>query len=146
MSSVPKPTGLGEQLEQERRQVNFDVYDMNVQQLIQLVDQAAIDIAPEYQRQFVWKDDNQSRYIESIFLGIPVPSVYMATNSDSSWEVIDGVQRISTLIRFRGSDASRARHEFPPLKLEGLEKLESCNGFSFASLPPTIQLAFNLKQ
>ena len=101
---VAAPQNLTLQLEQERRTVSFDSYDIAVRQLLEMVTENAIDIAPEYQRKFVWDTQRQSEFIESVFLGIPIPSLFMATNKDSSWEVVDGVQRISTLIHFCGSE------------------------------------------
>ena len=85
-----------DQLDQQKRTVSYDMYDMSVRQLIDMVETGVIDIAPDYQRHFVWDDDRESELIESVFLGIPVPSIYMATNSDASWEVVDGVQRLLT--------------------------------------------------
>ena len=94
---------LSDELDKQRRQVSYDSYDILIRQLVDLVAEKAIDISPEYQRRFVWDDIHQSKFIESIFLGIPIPSLFMATNRDSTWEVIDGVQRISTVIRFCGT-------------------------------------------
>ncbi|MFP3454440.1 DUF262 domain-containing protein, partial [Bacillus sp. SIMBA_154] len=62
-----------------------------------------IFVPPEYQRQFVWGLERQSQLIESAFLGIPIQSLFMATNPDSTWEVVDGVQRIGTLAHFVGT-------------------------------------------
>lgn len=136
---------LTAELDRHRREVSYDSYDILIRQLVDLVSEAAIDIAPEYQRQFVWDDKNQSRFIESIFLGIPIPSLYMATNADSTWELIDGVQRISTVIRFCGDAAQLAIIAQEPLKIAGLEKLTALNGRAFAGLPKSLQLAFQLK-
>lgn len=95
------------QLEKERRTVSFDVYDFAVRQILDMIGSKDINVAPEYQRKFVWEDTRQSEFIESVFLGIPVPSIFMATNKDSTWEVVDGVQRLSTLIHFAGTEAVR---------------------------------------
>ncbi len=136
---------LQEQLDKQRRSVSYDTYDIAIRQLIDLVQERAINIAPEYQRQFVWDDANQSRFIESLFLGIPIPSLFMATNSDSSWELIDGVQRVSTIIRFCGSDDQLKFIERDRLELVDLEKLSRFNGLTFGTLPKSVQLSFMLK-
>src|SRR5690242_3197499 len=86
---------LGLQLEQERRAVSFDTYDLSVRQLLEMAGSKDINVAPEYQRKFVWEKKRQSEFIESVFLGIPSPSLFMATNKDATWEVVDGVQRLS---------------------------------------------------
>lgn len=95
---------LTSQLNEQKHKVDFDTYDFSVKELINMVSDKIINIAPEYQRQFRWDTERQSVLIESIFLGIPVPSLYMATNSDGTWEVIDGVQRLSSMIHFAGDD------------------------------------------
>lgn len=132
------------QLEKERRTVSFDTYDLAVRQILDMVQSKDINTAPEYQRKFVWEDTRQSEFIESVFLGIPIPSVFMATNKDSTWEVVDGVQRLSTLVHFAGSTEQRtaALGSDAPLVLKGLEKLTTFNGQPFEKLPRSIQLAF----
>ena len=62
------------ELNEQKRKVDFNSYDMSVKELISMVNDGLIDIAPEYQRQFRWDTFRQSTLIESIFLGIPVPS------------------------------------------------------------------------
>ena len=105
-----------------------------------------IDTAPAYQRQFRWKDDRQSQFIESVFLGIPVPSMFMAANSDGTWELVDGVQRLSTLIHFAGDKALHARIGVTKsLRLTGLEKLDSLNGKLFVELPESARNNFFLQ-
>jgi hypothetical protein len=135
---------LSSQLEQERRTVSFDSYDLSVRSLIDMLTEEQLDIAPEYQRHFVWDDTRESEFIESVFLGIPIPPLFMATNSDSTWEVVDGVQRLSTLVHFCGTKELRKEHLHKPgpLALEGLNKLTSFVGYTFDQLPKSIQLAF----
>ena len=86
------------QLDQETRKVDFDSFDISVKELISMANESIINIAPEYQRQFRWPEDNQSKLVESVLLGIPIPNLFMAANRDGSWELIDGVQRLNSLI------------------------------------------------
>src|SRR5271156_351449 len=109
MSTAKNTSKLTEQLTKQRRTVDFDTYDITIQQLISMLQNKAIDIAPKYQRRFRWEDDRCSQLIESLFLGIPVPSIFMATNKDNSWELVDGVQRLGTLVKFAGTDELRSR-------------------------------------
>lgn len=76
---------------------------------------------PEYQRDFTWDEIRQSRFIESVLLGLPVPLIFVAENKDSAWEIVDGSQRIRTLDSFINNS----------LQLKGLEKLNTLNGFCF---------------
>lgn len=135
---------IQEQLENNRRSVSFDSYDITVRQLYDMIHEENIDIAPDYQRHFIWDEIRQSQLIESIFLGIPVPSLFMATNKDSTWEVIDGLQRLTTIVNFVGQENTikRINSNSSKLKLSGLEKLEAFNGLTFDELPKSIQLAF----
>lgn len=135
---------IQEQLDKNRRVVAFDSYDITVRQLYDMVIEGVIDIAPEYQRHFIWDENRQSQLIESIFLGIPVPSLYMATNRDSTWEVIDGLQRLTTIINFLGTEENIKKFNTTgsKLKLSGLEKLDSINGLFHEDLPKTLQMMF----
>lgn len=111
-----------------------------------MVESKNIDIAPDYQRQFVWDEGRQSAFVESVFLGIPIPSLFMATNQDATWELVDGVQRISTLINFSGTDEMRrVIGSKKPLKLHDLEKLATFNELTYSELPQSLQLAFQLR-
>lgn len=71
---------LQTQLMEQKMKVDFNSYDLTIKELISMVREDLINIAPEYQRQFRWDTDRQSALIESLFLGIPVPSIFMATN------------------------------------------------------------------
>ena len=136
------------QLSEQKRKVDFKSYDISVKELISMVEDGIINISPNYQRKFRWKEDKQSMLIESVFLGIPVPSLYMATNSDATWEVIDGLQRISTIIRFAADLDSEARKKIGKLdylELSDLSKLSLMNGMTFDQLSPTLKLDFLLK-
>jgi hypothetical protein len=146
MSSVLTPeTGLVAQLGENKRKVDFDTFDISVKELVAMVRDGLIDIAPEYQRQFRWTDEAQSTFIESVFLGIPIPSLFTAANSDGRWELIDGVQRLSSLIRFIGDDQTRAIIGKDPLRLVELTKLSLFNGKTFSELPSSVQLQFALR-
>lgn len=132
-----------EQLQTERRTVSFDSYDITIRQLVDMFSNEELDIYPDYQRQFLWGPERQSQLIESAFLGIPIPSIYMATNADATWDVVDGVQRLCTLINYCGKEGDRERiNKSEPLKLVDLEKLGELNGSSFDELPRSIQLHF----
>ena len=70
-----------------------DVYRMH--------DEAILQIQPEFQRDFVWKQIDQTRFINSLVKQLPIPSMCFAYDfRQNKWMVIDGLQRISTIIRF----------------------------------------------
>ena len=138
---------LDKELMTQKMKVDFNTYDLSVKELLSMVNDGLINIAPDYQRQFRWDDERQSSLIESLFLGIPVPSLFMATNADGTWELIDGVQRVSTMICFAGDDKVRekvnAKH-VESLKLKGLSKLVNFNDKRFSDLPIGVQNKFKL--
>lgn len=137
-------TKISSELKQQRRTVGFDTYDITAKQLLDMVAEGQIKVAPDYQRHFVWKSDRELALVELVFLGIPVPSLFMATNEDSSWECIDGLQRITTLVnfvrpQFRPGIEDISTHE---LTIGGIEKVPSLNGKKFSDLPETLKLNF----
>ena len=139
---------LQSQLNEQKRKVDFNTYDMSLKELVSMISDGIINISPDYQRQFRWGDDRQSRLVESLFLGIPVPSLFMATNSDGTWEVIDGVQRLSTVVNFVSDIDTPEREKIgkaTPLTLIDLEKLTSFVGKKFKDLSLTLQREFLLK-
>ncbi|NVJ01689.1 DUF262 domain-containing protein [Myxococcus sp. AM009] len=101
--------------------------------------------APAYQRKFRWSENDESRLIESLFLGLPVPSIFVATNEDGSWELVDGLQRISTLMHFIADPPELLAEikKSSPLRLsEELSTLTTFRNKTYADLPTPIQLAF----
>ncbi len=148
MENTKTADTLRNQLMNQKMKVDFNTYDFSIKELISMVGDKTINISPAYQRHFRWDKERQSQLIESFFLGIPVPNLFMATNADSSWEVIDGVQRISTLINFAGTDEEREQLDVSgnksALKLVGLDKLTEFNEKSFLDLPLDIQRKFKL--
>lgn len=91
-------------------------------------------VIPEYQRDFVWDKRMQSRFIESLFLGVPVQPVFAAVREDGTLEIIDGSQRIRTINEFVSNS----------LKLRDLENIDSLNGYTFSNLAVSRQRKFNL--
>ncbi|WP_327041611.1 DUF262 domain-containing protein [Micromonospora ureilytica] len=133
------------QLQEQRRKVDFDTYDITVEELVRRVSRGRIEIAPAYQRQFRWDTERQSRLVESLLLGIPVPPLFMATNiqedEGTKWEVVDGLQRLLSLTNFLGDEQTRrtARLQGRPLRLAGLEILRALEGLSADELPADLR-------
>ncbi len=83
---------------------------------------------PDFQRDFIWPEDKQSKLIESVLMRIPLPVFYLAENEDGRMVVVDGLQRLSTFQRF-SNDRLR-------LKLPDQNRL---NGKRFKDLSPKLQ-------
>lgn len=129
------------QLKEQRRTVDFDTFDIQLQELLRMLEQGEIWIAPAYQRKFRWNEKRCSQLIESLLLGIPVPTLMMATNADNTWEVVDGVQRLSSIVKFAGAADFRAKLKVgEALSLTELQKLKAFEGMGYSDLPAHIQL------
>ena len=75
---------------------------MSIGELIGLYKENELDIHPEFQRFFRWTQLQKTKLIESIFLGIPIPPIFVSQRDDGVWDVIDGLQRLSTIFEFVG--------------------------------------------
>lgn len=96
-----------------------------------------INLQPDFQRRWgVWDARRQSRLIESLLLRIPLPVLYAAEDDTEQWEIVDGIQRLSTIARFIKPDIL----DEPRLVLSGLEYLKDYNGKTFDGLSPRLQL------
>ncbi|WP_169775344.1 DUF262 domain-containing protein [Streptomonospora alba] len=100
-------------------------YDYSVDQLTSHVDKRKILLMEvPYQREYVWDDAKASRLVESLLLNVPIPVCYFAENEDGTWEVIDGLQRVHSIVRFLKDD----------LALRGLSVLTELNGKQFSEI------------
>lgn len=86
-----------------------------------------IQINPDFQRLFRWDESRKTRFIESLLLGIPIPPIFVYQNEDGVWELIDGLQRLSTVFEFAGTlrKPEDERNKFEPSVLEGTKYLPS---------------------
>lgn len=90
------------QITEERRRVSTDRLDISFGELINLYKNKELIIRPEYQRLFRWTSSQKTALIESILLSIPVPPIFVSEDNNGVWELIDGLQRVSTFISFFG--------------------------------------------
>jgi uncharacterized protein with ParB-like and HNH nuclease domain len=82
--------------------IKTDSYSMSIGELNNIYKDKEIDISPSYQRYFRWSINQKSSLIESIILGIPIPPIFVAQEGDGNWNIIDGLQRVSTILEFMG--------------------------------------------
>ena len=101
---------------------------MSIGELINLYQDDELDIHPEFQRFFRWTDDQKSRLIESILLGIPIPSIFVSQKENGVWDVIDGLQRLSTIFQLIGILKNDKGQFEEPLILAGTRYLPSLDG------------------
>lgn len=93
---------LEQQITDERARLSSDRMDISFGELINMYKSNELIIRPEYQRLFRWNLEQKTGLIESILLGIPIPPIFVAEDNDGVWELVDGLQRVSTIISFFG--------------------------------------------
>ncbi len=117
---------LTEEIEQAQRAVRTDAYQMSVGEIVTMYTNREIVIDPEFQRLFRWDISQKSKLIESLLLGIPLPPIFVFEKADGSWELIDGLQRVSTILEFMGYLRDRESDQpLPPSILEATKYLPS---------------------
>lgn len=96
----------------------------SLRHIIDLIDNKDIEMSPDFQRNFIWDKTRQSRLIESVLLGLPLPSVYLSQYDDGLLTVVDGLQRLNTIHKFYKNE----------LRLVNLEYLTECNDKTYNEL------------
>lgn len=113
------------------RDVHVETKNTQMITLINRIENDEIELNPAFQRRpDVWKEDQQSRLIESMMLNIPLPAFYMDASDNDKWIVIDGLQRLNTIKRFVILEN---------LTLGGLGIMGEYNGYKFSALPKDLQ-------
>lgn len=128
---------LENEIENQQRNVSYDTKEYTIEIIVQkyLTDLDKDEnefFVPEYQREFVWDNNRQSRFIESLMIGLPIPYIFLAETSNGRYEIVDGSQRIRTLAAYLNDE----------LKIQGLEKISSLNKLTFSDLDIARQRKF----
>lgn len=120
-----------EQLLQEQRVVDYDTKEYTVDVLVERFKQGDLFVPP-YQRKLVWEPARQWKFIESVLLGLPIPFLFCAELEDGRLELVDGSQRVQTLVAFSEGK----------LAIGPVEKLDLLDGFKFHDLSLAQQRRF----
>ena len=125
-----------DQIVDKQKIVDFDIKEFTIELIITKYlngkDTDDNDIfIPTYQRNFVWDTDRQSKFIESVILGLPIPYIFSA-DTEGRLEIVDGSQRLRTLVSFVSNI----------LVLKNLEILTNLNGFQYQNLTKPRQRKF----
>lgn len=144
LDELGKPTGVEAEVESLDRidepfnpeNIEVQTRGMTVGLVLSRLQTRAIDLAPDFQRKTgVWNDTRKSRLIESLLLRIPLPSFYVAEDEDESWEVVDGIQRLSTIADFVAPHLLGGN----PFVLKDLEYLSKFESAKYSALPGELQ-------
>jgi hypothetical protein len=128
MNISEKVDPLQLEIDQKRKEITSDHYSMSIGEWISLYQQGEIEIHSEFRRFFRWSDYQKTKLIESILLGIPIPSIFVSQREDGVWDVVDGLQRLSTIYEFVGILNDENGKQLPPLVLQKTEYLPSLAG------------------
>lgn len=135
---INKKKRIENQIQSEQRAISYDMKEFTIELYVKkYLDNISEDdnelYVPEYQREFIWDEKHQSRFIESLYLGLPVPFMFSAEIKESGrLEIVDGSQRIRTLAAFMNDE----------LTLCHLDKLTEMNGCKYSELPIGLQRSF----
>ena len=129
-------------LQQRSRKLYIDKGDKSVSDLFRMIKEKEINLQPDFQRKFIWDKKTMSRFIESLLLSIPIPTIFLAENEDETYDVIDGQQRLTTIFSFMKEELSDDEilqlpeylKDISPFKLSGLETLTEFNSKNFKDL------------
>jgi hypothetical protein len=117
------------------KDIRITTKNFTVREIFTQIIEKDLDLAPDFQRSFVWKIRQQIRLIESILLGIPLPAFYFNQDNVGAHQVIDGVQRLTTIMLFMSDE----------LKLEEqhMEYLKPLQGLFYSTLDPATRRRFS---
>ncbi|UUV35790.1 DUF262 domain-containing protein [Amycolatopsis roodepoortensis] len=113
--------------------------DFSFNELADMHASGELIIDPEFQRMFRWNEGAQSRFIESLLLELPIPPIFLIEREDRIYELIDGLQRLSSYLHFTSRLAPEGE-PLPPLELSDCDIIEKLNGYSYESLPRPLKI------
>jgi hypothetical protein len=132
------------EIEEKRSEFKNENYPMSIGELANLYKSGEIVVNPDFQRYFRWSSLQKTRLIESIVLRIPLPSIFVFQRDDGIWEIVDGLQRVSTILQFMGILEKK-----DPLTLQATKYLPHLENFKWDNvdnkeyeIPETIKLHF----
>ena len=140
MTDTPKPAELITAVDAAVTRVRTRALDVSFNELFDMYQSKELIISPEYQRLFRWPETKQSQFIESLILELPIPPIYVIEVEDGIYELIDGLQRISSYFHFRGIHPSEPDGVQRYLTLQGCDVLPELNGTTYEHLPQAIQI------
>lgn len=125
---------LDNEIRKSTLQLATDSYEMSVGELMNIYRDQELVVNPEFQRLFRWDIFQKSHLIESLLIGVPIPSIFVFETKDGKWELVDGLQRVSTILEFAGLLRDDRGNLLPPSILQGTRYLPSLEGAAWDDL------------
>lgn len=130
---------LEKQINEARNSLSSEKLDMSFGEIMSMYERDELFISPPFQRLFRWSNEQQTKFIESLLIGIPIPPIFVAEIPETGqWEVVDGLQRISTMLSFFGQLRELPEKNNWTLSEGGL--IKEFKEYDFKSLPLKYQL------
>lgn len=139
-SKKTDPATLIQALDSAVTRVRTRANDVSFNELFDMYKSDELIIDPDFQRLFRWSEVKQSQFVESLILELPVPPIYVIEIDDGIYELIDGLQRISSYFHFRGLQPGDNQGEGRFLTLQGCDVLPDINGLTYENLPHAFQI------
>ncbi|WP_196607346.1 DUF262 domain-containing protein [Pectinatus frisingensis] len=127
---------INTQINNNRKKFRVDHFDIVISEYINRYKAGTLILDPPYQRTFRWGAATQSALIESILIGIPLPPIFVFSNKNYEWEIIDGLQRTTTLINFLTNKPNKCTFDSCTI-------LTELNGKTLKELPSSIFNSIN---
>lgn len=135
MSKLKETQGkIISEINDAKQSIKTDGYPMSIGELINLYRDGDIILDPAFQRLFRWEDEQKTKLIESILIGIPIPEIFVAQKADGTWHVVDGVQRLSTILQAAG-----VLQGYDPLTFSSCKYIPSLEEQTWATIPTEVQ-------
>lgn len=130
------------ELDDQLKNVHTQSLDISFNELVDMIQTGELDISPDYQRLFQWSEGARSRFIESLLLEMPVPPIYVVEEDDNKKILIDGLQRLSSYLHFRGmlSAPHLSINSGDKLKLVDCDIVTALNGKTYDDLGMALQI------
>jgi hypothetical protein len=131
-------------VQKQVKQIQTTSLDLSFNELLDMYNNNELIIDPEYQRAFRWSVGKESRFIESLVLGMPIPPLFVIELEDGKYELIDGLQRLSSYIHFRAALQlemfDRKIEKGTGLELTDCDIVKELNGLTHDTLPVAMQI------
>ncbi|HBA37188.1 MAG TPA: DUF262 domain-containing protein, partial [Firmicutes bacterium] len=115
------------------RKLHTSKQDKAIVDLYRMMKEYEITLSPSFQRQYVWSTQSASKFIESLLINIPIPTIFVSANEEGVWDVVDGQQRLTAIKKFYDNE----------LELSGLDTLVELNKCTFRDLNDKMKKTLN---
>jgi hypothetical protein len=135
-------TELLQKIEEHKKKLITTSLDISFNEIVDMIENKELNIQPDFQRTFQWSEGMRSRLIESLILEMPIPPIYVIEDEENKYLLIDGLQRISSYLHFRGVlDAPHLgvkKGDF--LSLVDCDIVPAFNNLKYEDLPTALQI------